>query len=106
MGMDREAMLAKLSSGGNYHCAEAVGAFYLDLQTDYTELLATTGHLTPVCHNTLHMIKNYGRIYRNPIMAEWCDAHKKTAGQFTANGPIYQADYLRRIDEIKAFALG
>jgi hypothetical protein len=103
--MDQETMLHKLASGGNYLCAEAVGAFYLDLQTDYTELLARTGHLTPVCHNTLHMIRNYGRIFRNPAMALWADAHEKTARQFTANGPLYQADYLKRIDEIRAFAL-
>jgi len=103
--MAEDEMLTRLASGGNYPCAEAVGAFYLDLKKDYTELLAQTGHLTPVCHNTLHMIKNYGRIFRNPALALWCDAHEKTAGQFTANGPLYQADYLRRIGEIRAFSL-
>ncbi|MBG0789429.1 MAG: SGNH/GDSL hydrolase family protein [Desulfovibrionaceae bacterium] len=103
--MDEETMLAKLASRGNYPCAEAVGAFFLDLKTDYTELLARTGHLTPVCHNTLHMIKNYGRIFRNPALALWADAHEKTARRFTANGPLYRADYLKRIGEIRAFAL-
>ena len=78
----------------------------MDLQTDYTPLLAETGHLMPVCHNTLHMIKNYGRITKNPMLAKWCDAHRKTAEQFSDNGPLYRADYLRRIDEIKASALG
>lgn len=103
--LTKPEMLERLASGGNYQCAEAVGAFYLDLQTDYTDLLAQTGHLTPVCHNTLHMIKNYGRIFKNPAMTLWCDAHEKTARQFTANGPLYQADYLKRIGDIRAFAL-
>lgn len=103
--LDEDTMLDKLASQGNYLCAEAVGAFYLDLQTDYTELLARTGHLTPVCHNTLHMIMNYGRIHKNPAMAMWAEAHEKTARSFTANGPLYQADYLKRIEEIRVFAL-
>ncbi|WP_319541923.1 SGNH/GDSL hydrolase family protein [uncultured Pseudodesulfovibrio sp.] len=100
--LNQTVMLNKLSSGGNYLCAEAVGGFFLDLATDYTELLSRTGHLTPVCHNTLHMIKTYGRIFRNPLMAAWCDAHRKTAERYTDGGPIYQKDYLGRIDEIKA----
>ena len=44
--LDETAMLEKLSSGGNYPCAEAVAGFFLDLGTDYTPLLARTGHLT------------------------------------------------------------
>lgn len=103
--MDEETMLRKLASHGNYPCAEAVGAFYLDLQTDYTDLLARTGHLTPVCHNTLHMIKSYGRIFQNPAMALWADAHRKTAEKFMGNGPLYRDDYLGRIEDIKAYAL-
>jgi len=102
--LDQTTMLEKLSSGGNYLCAEAVGGFFLNLNTDYTELLARTGHLTPVCHNTLHMIKTYGRIFKNPLMNDWCDAHRKTAERYTDGGPLYQKDYLKRIDEIKTFA--
>nr|WP_321255199.1 SGNH/GDSL hydrolase family protein [uncultured Pseudodesulfovibrio sp.] len=104
--LDQSAMLEKLSSGGNYLCAEAVGSFFLDLGTDYTELLAQTGHLTPVCHNTLHMIKTYGRIFKNPLMAQWCEAHRKTAERYTDGGSLYQKDYLKRIDEIKTFVAG
>ncbi|BCS89685.1 SGNH/GDSL hydrolase family protein [Pseudodesulfovibrio sediminis] len=102
---DESGMLEKLASGGNYLWAETVAGFFLDLQSDYTPLLARMGHLMPVCHNTLHMIKAYGRIFKNPELTQWCDAHRKTAEQFTANGPTYQADYLRRLDAIKAFAL-
>ncbi|MBI9080132.1 MAG: SGNH/GDSL hydrolase family protein [Pseudodesulfovibrio sp.] len=103
--LSKTAMLEKLASGGNYLCAQAVGSFFLDFNTDYTDLLAQTGKLTPVCHNTLHMIKGYARIWKNPVLAKWCDAHTVTAKQFTANGPLYQADYLHRIDEIKHMVL-
>lgn len=99
--MAEDDMVRKLSSGANYMVAHAVGAFFLDLNHDYSDLLAQTGHLTPVCHNTLHMIKAYATIFKNPALAHWCDAHRKTAEIFTANGPLYQADYLERIDHIK-----
>jgi len=100
-----QAMLEKLASGGNYLVAQVVGTFFLDFNKDYTDLLVKTGELTPVCHNTLHMIKAYARIWKNPALAKWCDAHRVTAEQFTANGPLYQADYLKRIDEIKQTVL-
>lgn len=103
---NREKMIEMLSSGANYLCARAVGAFFLDLQNDFTDLLVQTRQYTPVCHNTLHMIKTYGRIHRNPALALWCKAHREAAAAFTANGPLYQQDYLNRIDEIERFALG
>lgn len=102
----REKMLKMLCSGANYLCARAVGAFFIDLNTDYTDLLVETRDYTPVCHNTLHMIKTYGRIHRNPALTLWCRAHRNAAESFTANGPLYQQDYLNRIDEIENFALG
>ena len=51
------------------------------------------------------MIKTYGTIVRNPLLADWCAAHKKTAEQYTAGGPLYQADYLKRLDEVKTAVL-
>jgi len=102
---DEVTLLNKLSSGGNYLWAEAVSGFFLDLETDYTSLLVQMAEFMPVCHNTLHMIKSYGRIAKNPDLAQWCDIHRKSAESFTANGPLYQADYLKRVDEIKAIAL-
>lgn len=52
------------------------------------------------------MIKTYGRIWRNPALVHWCQEHRNAAVQFTANGPLYQQDYLKRIDEIERYALG
>lgn len=103
--IDHEKLLEMLSSGGNYLCARAIGSFFLDLNNDYTELLVETAGLTPVCHNTLHMIRTYGRIWRNPRLANWCREHRKTAEAFTANGPLYMQDYLNRLDVIEEFVL-
>jgi hypothetical protein len=103
--LSKKEMLEKLSSGANYLCAQAVGSFFLNFNKDYTDLLVTTGKLTPVCHNTLHMIKAYARIWKNPALAIWCDAHRQTAEKFTDNGPLYQEDYLKRINEIKQSVL-
>ncbi len=103
---DEGRIIEMLSSGANYLCARAIGTFFLDLDNDYTEFLVRTAEFTPVCHNTLHMIKTYGRIWRNPALAYWCQVHRRTAAEFTANGPIYMKDYLQRIDEIERYALG
>ncbi|WP_245549583.1 SGNH/GDSL hydrolase family protein [Maridesulfovibrio hydrothermalis] len=103
---DDDRLLDMLSSGANYLCARAVGTFFLDLGKDYTDFLVRTAEFTPVCHNTLHMIKTYGRIWRNPALAHWCQVHRNTAAAFTANGPLYLEDYLRRIDEVERYALG
>lgn len=104
--LDDEAILTKLTSGANYLCAEAIASFFLDLGRDYTELLVQARTLMPVCHMTLHMIKAYGRIHRNPALALWCDAHLAVAHQFDANGPIYQEHYIERVEGMKRFALG
>ncbi|NCC24382.1 MAG: SGNH/GDSL hydrolase family protein [Deltaproteobacteria bacterium] len=104
--LSEDAMLALLSSGANYHCARAVGAFFHDLDTDYTELLVRTRRLTPVCHNTLHMIRTYGRVKPNPALGLWCRAHRMAAKDFTDNGPLYQEEYLQRLDEMERFSLG
>lgn len=99
--MEPEALLSKLGSGANYEAAEAVGAFFLDLQSDYTSLLVEAAPNMPVCHNTLHMIKAYSRITSNPALAAWCDAHIETAKRFTANGSLYQRDYIQRVLSIR-----
>ncbi|WP_320172462.1 SGNH/GDSL hydrolase family protein [Maridesulfovibrio sp.] len=99
-------LLEMLASGANYRCARAVGSFFLDLENDYTELLVRTAAFTPVCHNTLHMIKTYGRIWRNPLLADWCRVHRDNAAAFTGNGPLYTRTYLERIGEIEKYALG
>ena len=103
--LGQEALLDRLATRNNYHWAEAVAGFYTDLAHDHTPLLAAAGPNMPVCHNTLHMIKNYGRIFRNPLLAQWCDAHEQTALGFHENGPVYRADYLQRIAEIRSNAL-
>ncbi|MGE4195021.1 MAG: SGNH/GDSL hydrolase family protein [Pseudodesulfovibrio sp.] len=103
--MDEETMIDRFATRDNYPWAEAVGAFFLDLRQDYTRLLAAAGEFMPVCHNTLHMIRNYGRIFKNPLMAQFCDNHRPAAQAFLGNGPLYQANYLARLDEIRAHAL-
>ncbi len=103
--LNDEAMLHKLTSGANYLCAEAIASFFLDLGRDYTELLVQARQAMPVCHMTLHMIKAYGRIHRNPALALWCDSHLEAARRFTANGPIYQEAYIDRVEGMKAHAL-
>ena len=52
------------------------------------------------------MIKTYSRIWPNPVLAHWCQGHRSAAASFTANGPLYTKDYLKRIDEIERFVLG
>lgn len=104
--LDHDALLMRLASGANYHSAEAVGAFFLDLGRDYTDLLVLARERMPVCHMSLHMIKAYGRIHRNPALALWCDAHLEAARAFTANGPLYQAAYIDRVTAMRRHALG
>jgi hypothetical protein len=101
-----DQILARLASGANYRSAEAVGAMFLDLARDRTHLLVQARRHMPVCHMTLHMIKAYGRIHRNPALAEWCDAHMEAARAFTANGPLYRQAYLDRVAAMRAHALG
>ena len=103
--LDEDAVIDRFATRHNYAWAEAVGSFFMDLTTDRSPLLAASGEFMPVCHNTLHMIKNYGRIHKNPLLARFCDDHRPTAEAFTDNGPVYQADYLARLDEIRAHAL-
>lgn len=100
-----DKLIEMLSSGANYQCARAIGSFFLDLGKDYTELLARTAEFTPVCHNTLHMIKTYARIWPNPVLTHWCQVHRVAAAAFIANGPLYTQDYLDRIDEIERLVL-
>lgn len=103
---NEDEMLEKLASGANYQGAEAVAGFFMNLGRDYTDFLVKAKQRMAVCHMTLHMIKAYGRIHRNPALAEWCDAHLEAARSFTANGPLYQKAYIRRVEEMKQFALG
>lgn len=103
--MDQETMIDRFAARANYPWAEAVGAFFLDLRQDHTPLLAAAGEFMPVCHNTLHMIRNYGCIFKNPLMARFCDNHLPAAEAFIDNGPLYQAHYLARLAEIRAHAL-
>ncbi|MDD3310903.1 SGNH/GDSL hydrolase family protein [Pseudodesulfovibrio sp.] len=98
-----DALRAGLASGSNYRAAEAVAAFFLDLGRDHTPLLREAAGAMPVCHNTLHMIRAYGRLRSTPDLAAWCDVHSAVAEAFTANGPLYRETYLERIDEIRRF---
>lgn len=104
--LDDDSILGKLTSGANYLCAEAIASFFLNLGRDYTELLVQAREVMPVCHMTLHMIKAYARIHRNPALALWCETHLDAARQFTANGPIYQEAYIERVEGMKQHALG
>jgi hypothetical protein len=103
--LDDEAVIDRFATESNYPWAEAVASFFMDLGRDRTPLLAASGEFMPVCHNTLHMIRAYGRIFRNPLLATFCDAHRPAAETFTANGSFYRADYLARLDEIREHAL-
>jgi hypothetical protein len=103
--LDDEAVIDRFASERNYPWAEAVGSFFMDLTRDRTPLLAASGEFMPVCHNTLHMIRAYGRIFKNPLLSTFCDAHRPIAATFTDNGPLYRTDYLARLDEIRAHAL-
>ncbi|MGL1864150.1 MAG: SGNH/GDSL hydrolase family protein [Pseudodesulfovibrio sp.] len=101
-----ESLLQKLASGANYQSAEAIASFFLDIQKDYSNVLVQARTRMPVCHMTLHMIKAYSRIHRNPALALWCDAHLEVARQFTDNGPLYQESYIKRVEGIKQHVLG
>jgi len=101
-----EAMLLKLNSGANYLCAEAIASFFLDLSRDYTDLLIQAKDRMPICHMTLHMIKAYSRIWRNPDLVLWCDTHLEAAHRFTDNGPLYQQAYIERVEGIKLHVSG
>ncbi|OEU65333.1 MAG: hypothetical protein BA863_09620 [Desulfovibrio sp. S3730MH75] len=103
---EEDELLNMLSSGANYSCARAVGSFFGNLEKDYTALLVQSAEFTPVCHNTLHMIKTYGRIWKNPTLAAWCQEHRVNVAAFTANGPLYTEEYLLKLDEIERYALG
>jgi len=103
---DDDALRAGLASGANYRAAEAVATFFLDLGRDYTPLLREAAGAMPVCHNTLHMIRAYGRLHPTPDLAAWCDVHRARAEAFTANGSLYREAYLDRIDEIRSTARG
>lgn len=104
--LDDETILRKLASGANYLAAEAVASFFLDLQRDHTPLLVRARERMPVCHMTLHMIRIYSRIWRNPELALWCDAHLDAARRFTANGDMYQKTYIERVNGIREWVLG
>ena len=99
-----DAIREKLRSGANYLGAEAVASFFLDLGRDYTDFLAEAAPFMPVCHMTLHMIKAYGRIHKNPALAVWCDTHLPRAEAFLDNGPLYRENYVDRIREIRQCA--
>jgi hypothetical protein len=92
-----------LASGANYFAARAVAAFFSDLGRDYTDLLVACRNEIPVCHNTLHMIRAYAALRRNPRLKLWCDAHREKLREFTANGEAYQQKYLQRIRELEGF---
>lgn len=104
--LDDATILTKLTSGANYQSAEAVASFFLDLQRDHTPLLLQAQNHMPVCHMTLHMIRIYSRIWRNPQLAEWCDAHIQKARLFTANGELYRQNYIERVEGIRNWVLG
>ncbi|MFW5836413.1 MAG: SGNH/GDSL hydrolase family protein, partial [Desulfovibrionaceae bacterium] len=92
-----------LASGANYYAARAVAAFFSELQRDYTELLVACREEIPICHNTLHMIRTYAALRRNPRLVLWCRAHREKAEAYADNGVAYQRQYLHRIDEIEGF---
>ena len=97
--LTREAMDALLASGGNYLCARAIGSFFQHLEEDYSDLLVANKQAIPICHNTLHMMKHYGRVHRNPALAELWRVQEEKAATYTGNGPAYQQRYL---DSVRA----
>lgn len=103
--MDDDSALERLVSGANYRVAEAVAALFTDLSRDRTELLVRAAEWMPVCHMTLHMIKAYGRIWQNPALADWCDAHLEKARLFSENGPLYRQSYIERVESMRQHAM-
>lgn len=103
---DDDTIFAKLASGANYQSAEAIASFFLDLQRDHTPLLVQARKRMPVCHMSLHMVRMYSRIWRNPELAIWCEAQIDAARLFLGNGEQYQDTYIERVEGIKDWVLG
>jgi hypothetical protein len=106
--MTDELRTALLRSGSNYHAARAVGSFFHEPDRDFTDLLAAEGTGVPVCHTTLHMIRAYARLKRNPEIAAWYRAHTRLAEGYADNGEAFRLRYLRTLEEslaeVRAFA--
>ena len=100
--MHDDEKLDKLASGANYRSGEAVAAFFLELERDFTDLLVGARERMPVCHMTLHMVRQYARIHPNAALSAWLDAQADAARRFMDNGPLYQKSYLERLKTIRA----
>ncbi len=98
--LGRERLRSLLSSGANYASGRAVAAFFSDPDTDHTELLAEAAEAMPVCHHTLHMVRHYAALHKNPSLLTWIFAQQEKIAAFTANGPGYQRLYEIRLREI------
>jgi len=103
--LERADMIGYLVSGSNYQAARAVGQFFFRPQEDFADLLVETASYMPVCHNLLHMIRAYGAMRPNPVLAQWCLIHGEKAAAFTANGMAYQREYLEKIEKLRQLAL-
>ncbi|MFZ5811800.1 MAG: hypothetical protein ACOY4F_07160, partial [Thermodesulfobacteriota bacterium] len=98
--LGRKRLRSLLSSGANYASGRAVAAFFSDPDTDHTELLAEAAAAMPVCHHTLHMVRHYAALHKNPSLLAWIFAQQEKIAAFTANGPGYQRLYENRLREI------
>lgn len=100
--LDDAARIRLLGSGSNYDAARAVASFFAEPERDFGPLLAAHGLAMPVCHNLLHMVRAYARLWPGPAWAAWSAAHRERALAFTANGPAYAARYVAALDALAA----
>ncbi|QLA20066.1 SGNH/GDSL hydrolase family protein [Desulfolutivibrio sulfoxidireducens] len=104
--LSRSRLRTLLSSGANYASGRAVAAFFSVPDTDHTKLLAEAAPAMPICHHTLHMVRHYAGLHKNPALLVWISAQLEKIGAFTANGPAYQRLYESRLKQIAAAVTG
>lgn len=104
--LNQDRLMEFLGSGGNYPTARALGHFIFNPEQDQTPLLAACAEAIPVCHNTLHMLKHYGRMQNNPLIALVYEDQLHRATKFTDNGEAYRTRYVETLEELLAEARG
>lgn len=104
--LSSDGLVALLESGGNYQGARAVGSFFWRPSEDFSGLLAAKGRDMPVCHKTLHMVRKYAALKRNPALLPWIDAQQKQIRDFTTNGPVFRQRYENALEDMRMKLLG
>ncbi len=99
--LDRDGLAALLQSGGNYQAARAVGSFFWRPNEDFSKFLATRGQEMPICHNTLHMVRKYAGIKKNPALLPWIDSQQERLQQFSDQGPAFRQRYADALEDMR-----